>query len=313
MACRRGNGIIVARARAHEAVTTLRRDAMSRMILGAALISTTSIFVRWAHVEPTTSAFYRMAFGGIMLLALQVARGRWRMPDRGEVGWLLLPALAFGADLMVWHRSIRIVGPGLATLLGNFQVFIMAAVGIVFYHERPGWRFALGVALALAGLWLLVGAGWQALSPEYRWGVLLGVLTGVAYAVYMLSLRQAQMRRASLTPERTLCIVSLLCAAMLAVAVGVEGSGFGIPDAHTWLALLGLAFFGQVLGWVLIARAMPQIPASLVGLLLLLQPVLSFVLDVLLFARPTGGIDWVGLALSLVGIFVASSRAARKV
>ena len=289
-------------------MTTPRREAISRMIVGAALISTTSIFVRWAHVEPTTSAFYRMAFGGIMLLVLQLARRNWRMPDLGEIGWLLLPALAFGADLMAWHRSIRIVGPGLATLLGNFQVFIMAGVGIAFYRERPGWRFALGVALALAGLWLLVGAGWQALTAEYRWGVVLGTLTGVAYAVYMLSLRQAQMRRASLTPERTLCIVSLLCAAMLGVAVAVEDAGFAIPDTHTWLSLLGLAFFGQVLGWVLIARAMPHIPASLVGLLLLLQPVLSFVLDVVLFARPTSLADWVGLALSLVGIFVASAR-----
>jgi drug/metabolite transporter (DMT)-like permease len=279
------------------------------MILGAALISTTSIFVRWAHVEPTTSAFYRMAFGGLMLLGLQVARRQWRMPDRAAIGWLLLPALAFGADLMVWHRSIRAVGPGLATLLGNFQVFIMAGVGIVFYRERPGWRFAAGVALALAGLWLLVGAGWKALAPQYRLGVVLGVLTGVAYAIYMLSLRHAQLRRRDLTPERTLCLVSLLCALMLAIAVTVEGAGFAIPDGQSWLALLGLALFGQVLGWVLIARAMPQLPASLVGLLLLLQPVLSFVLDVLLFARPTTAADWVGLSLSLLGIFVASSRA----
>jgi drug/metabolite transporter (DMT)-like permease len=293
-------------------VTTDRRDALSRMILGAALISTTSIFVRWAHVEPTTSAFYRMAFGGLMLLGLQLVRGQWRRPDLALVGWLLLPALAFGADLMVWHRSIHMIGPGLATLLGNFQVFLMAAVGIVFYGERPGWRFAIGVALALAGLWLLVGVGWEALSPEYRLGVLLGVLTGVAYAVYMLSLRHAQLRRRDLTPERTLCLVSLLCAAMLAVAVAVEGAGFAIPDGQSWTALLGLGFFGQVLGWVLIARAMPQLPASLVGALLLLQPVLSFVLDVLLFARPTALADWIGLALSLLGIFVASSRRGKR-
>lgn len=289
-------------------MTNPRREALSRMILGAALISTTSIFVRWAHVEPTASAFYRMAFGGVMLLALQLARGRWRLPDRGEFAWLLLPAFAFGADLMVWHRSIREVGPGLATLLGNFQVFIMAGVGIVFYRERPGWRFALGVALALAGLWLLVGVGWDKLTPRYRFGVLLGVLTGVAYAVYMLSLRAAQLRRRDLTPERTLCLVSLLCALMLAGAVAVEDAGFAIPDGQSWLALLGLALFGQVLGWVLIARAMPQLPASMVGLLLLLQPALSFVLDVLLFARPTQATDWVGLALSLIGIFVASAR-----
>jgi drug/metabolite transporter (DMT)-like permease len=285
----------------------LPRGAFVRMTVGAALISTTSIFVRWAHVEPTTSAFYRMLFGGVMLLALLVVRRQWRIPSRAEVLVLTLPALAFGIDLMMWHRSIREVGPGLATLLGNFQVFIMAGVGVAFYRERPGWRFALGVALALVGLWLLVGVGWDRLTPRYRFGVLLGVLTGVAYAVYMLSLRRAQLRSALLTPERTLCLVSLLCAIALGGAVAAENAGFVIPDMQSWVALLGLGLFGQLLGWVLIARAMPQLPASLVGLLLLLQPVLSFLLDVILFARPTAPSDWVGLALSLVGIFIAST------
>jgi len=284
------------------------RGALVRMTIGAALISTTSIFVRWAHVAPTTSAFYRMLFGGIMLFLLLLVRRKWRTPSLSELLVLSFPALTFGVDLMMWHRSIREVGPGLATLLGNLQVFIMAGVGIVLYRERPGWRFALGVLLALAGLWLLVGVGWDKLTPAYHLGVVLGLLTGVAYAVFMLSLRRAQLRSARLTPEWTLCLVSLLCAIALGGAVAFENAGFSIPDAQSWLALLGLGLFGQVLGWVLIARAMPQLPASLVGLLLLLQPVLSFLLDVVLFARPTLANDWIGLVLSLVGIFIASSR-----
>ena len=284
------------------------RGAFVRMTIGAALISTTSIFVRWAHIEPTASAFYRMLFGGLMLLVLLLVRRQWRMPSPRELLVLSLPALAFGIDLMMWHRSIREVGPGLATLLGNFQVFIMAGVGVVFYHERPGWRFAVGVLLALLGLWLLVGLDWGALTPAYHIGVDLGALTGVAYAVYMLSLRRAQLRSARLTPEWTLCVISLLCAMALSVAVALEQVSFAIPDAQSWLALLGLGFFGQVLGWVLIARAMPQLPASLVGLLLLLQPALSFLLDVLLFARPTAISDWIGVTLSLIGIFIASAR-----
>jgi drug/metabolite transporter (DMT)-like permease len=289
-------------------VAAIPRGALVRMTIGAALISTTSIFVRWAHVAPTTSAFYRMLFGGIMLLVLLLARRQWRRPSLAEVLVLTLPALTFGVDLMMWHRSIREVGPGLATLLGNLQVFIMAGVGIVLYGERPGWRFVLGVLLALAGLWLLVGVGWEKLTPAYHLGVVLGLLTGVAYAVYMLSLRRAQLRSARLTPEWTLCLVSLLCATALGGAVAVEDSGFAFPDTRSWLALLGRGLFGQVLGWVLIARAMPQLPASLVGLLLLQQPVLSFLLDVILFGRPTAPSDWIGLVLSLVGIFIASSR-----
>ncbi len=59
---------------------------------------------------------------------------------------------------------------------------------------------------------------------------------------------------------------------------------------------------------MLLTRAMPQLPASLIGLLLLLQPALSFIFDVILFARPTRTLDWVGVALSLVGIFVGSHR-----
>ncbi|TLY48387.1 MAG: DMT family transporter [Gammaproteobacteria bacterium] len=278
------------------------------MIAGAALISTTSIFVRWAHVPPTVSAFYRMAFGGAMLAILLALQRQWRGVGMRDAAWLVLPAFAMAVDLIMWHRSILLIGPGLATLIGNFQVFLMALAGVVFYRERLGWRFAFGVALAVFGLWLIVGQSWHGLGADYRYGVVLGLLTGVAYAIYMLTQRQALMRRPALTPQRTLCLMSLTCAAMLGVAVVGEGESFAIPDTQSWAALLSLALVGQVIGWVLIARAMPLLPASTVGLLLLLQPGLSFVLDVLLFARPTAPRDWIGLALSLLGIFVASQR-----
>jgi len=292
----------------NQSATITARGALLRMIAGAALISTTSIFVRWAHVAPTVSAFYRMAFGGAMLALILAAQRQWRGVGWRDAVWLLFQAFAMAVDLIMWHRSILLIGPGLATLIGNFQVFLMALAGVVFFHERLGRRFALGVALAMFGLWLIVGQSWQGLSAAYRCGVLLGVLTGVAYAAYMLTQRQAQLRRPALTPQRTLCLMSLSCAAMLGVAVLVEGEGFTIPDAQSWASLLSLALVGQVIGWVLIARAMPVLPASTVGLLLLLQPALSFVLDVLLFARPTALRDWIGLALSLLGIFVASQR-----
>jgi drug/metabolite transporter (DMT)-like permease len=280
---------------------------MLRMACGAALISTTSIFVRWAHVAPTVSAFYRMFFGGSILLVLLLVRRQLRFVS-ADVLWLALPALAIAGDLMLWHRSIRDIGPGLATLIANFQVFIMAIAGVVFYRERLHWRFVVGVAMALVGLWLLVGVGWGSVTPQFRIGVYFGLLTGAAYAVYLLTLRQAQLRRTTLSPMRALCLNTMLAAAMLAVAVLIEGDSFAIPDTQSWASLLGLAFFGQVVGWMVIVRAMPQLPASLVGLLLLLQPALSFVFDVILFGRPTSVFDWTGLALSLVGIFVGSLR-----
>jgi len=285
------------------------RRALIEMILGAAAISTTSLFVKVAQVGPTVSAFYRMAFGGGMLLIGLIALGRWQRVTLRDICWLMIPAVAFAADLMIWHRSILYVGPGLATLLGNFQVFLMALAGYLIYREKLGWNFLAGVALAFVGLYLLVGLDWSRVGAQYRLGVVLGVATGFCYAIYMLSTRHAQRGgHVTLAPAQLLCVSTLLCAAVLLVASFVEGDSLALPDAQSWTALLGLGFFGQVLGWVLLTRAMPQLPASLIGLLLLLQPALSFIFDVILFARPTRTLDWVGVALSLVGIFVGSYR-----
>jgi drug/metabolite transporter (DMT)-like permease len=286
------------------------RAAILELALGAALISTTSLFVKFAHVGPTVSAFYRMAFGGVMLLGCLLALGLWRRLRWSDIGWLTLPALAFALDLGLWHRSILYVGPGLATLLGNFQVFLMALAGWLIYRERLGFRFVSGVALAFLGLYLLVGLDWRVVGPQYRLGVVLGIATGFCYAIYMLSMRHAQRGgRMTLAPAQVLCVNSLLCAVALAFAVLGEGESFALPDAQTVWSLLGLGLFGQVLGWVLIARAMPQLPASLIGLLLLLQGALSLVFDVILLARPTAATDWIGVALSLLGIFIGSWRA----
>ena len=285
------------------------RAALVQMIVGAALISCTSIFVKLAHVGPTVSAFYRMAFGGGMLLFGLLALRQWRRVRLAHVAWLVLPGVAFAVDLMLWHRSILYIGPGLATLLGNFQVFVMALAGLLLYRERLGAPFLGGVALAFVGLYLLVGLDWSHVGPEYQRGVLFGIVTGVAYAVYMLATRHAQRAgHVVLAPAQLLCVSSLLSAAVLAAAVALEGDSFALPDVQSWSALLGLALFGQVFGWVLLTRAMPQLPASLIGLLLLLQPALSFVFDVILFARPTRALDWIGVALSLAGIFIGSYR-----
>ncbi len=285
------------------------RSPVLAMLMGAVLISSTSAFVRIADVAPTVSAFYRMFFGGLMLLfLLRAVQAPWR-PRMALLLALSIPAAAFALDLMAWHRSIHLVGPGLATLIGNLQVFFMALAGVLLYRERLGPRFLFGVALAFAGLWLLVGRSWAGVGAGFQWGVWLGVFTAFMYAIYMLSFRRIQQRHPAASPMYLLCWCSLVCALLLGGAGAAEGHSFLIPNLKTWSALIGLALFGQVLGWLLISYALPRLDASMVGLLLLLQPLLAFGVDVVLFGRATDGLDWAGLVLSALGIFIGSQRA----
>lgn len=289
-----------------------QRSAVTRMAAGAMLLSTTSIFVVLAQTAPTVSAFYRMLFGGVMLLAWIALRGQWQRIGWRDVWLASVPALGFSADLIQWHRSILWVGPGVATLLTNFQVFLLALVGLVFYREKLGRWFVPGMLVALVGLWLLVGAHWSLFDEQHRLGVWLGLGSGLAYTVYLLSFRHALSGHSRLSAAQFLGLMSVFSALLLGLWGWGEGDAFLVQGVRSWSALLALGFFGQVLAWLLMVRAMPQLPASLVGLLLLLQPALAFVLDVLLFHRPTVTGDWIGLMLALAGILLGALRPNRR-
>ncbi|VXB92539.1 conserved membrane hypothetical protein [Luteimonas sp. 9C] len=301
--------------------TPAGRAALAWMLTGAALIGTNGLMVRLAGTPPTVSAFYRMLFAGVLLALFVHLRRDWRPLPR-RMWWLaLLPATAFAADLWLWHRSILLIGPGLATLLANAQVFFMALAGVVLFGERVGLRFVAGIALAFFGLWLMLGADWATLPADYRWGVWLGLATGLCYAVYNIGLRHVQRAgnvgassaAASAPVAQVLAMVSLLCAGLLGLAGVAEGVSFAIPawQALGWLLLL--AALGHCLSWILISRAMQHLSVALVGLLLLVQPVCAFLLDILVLQRETLPREWLGLAFTLAGIFLASLKGRARV
>jgi drug/metabolite transporter (DMT)-like permease len=295
-------------------VTKPDRSALLWMSMGAAIIGSNGLLVRIAGVPPTVSAFWRMLLAGLLLTGLLLATRRWRRLPARVWWWCLLPAAAFAADLWLWHRSILLVGPGLATLLANAQVFFMALAGVLLFGEKLGPRFLAGLALAFSGLWLMLGQGWDALPEGYRWGVWLGLATGLCYAAYNIGLRRAQHEahadRVHAAPvEQVLAIAAFGSAIFLGAAVAAEGASFAIPSLRSFVVLLALAGFGHCLSWVLISRAMPHLRVAAIGLMLLLQPIVAFLLDVWLLDRATAPREWLGLACSLAGIFLASSRA----
>lgn len=278
---------------------------------GAFLISFAAVFARLADVAPTTSAFYRMVFGTVGFFLLLLWDPRLRSQLRS--GWWSSTMIAafFAADLWFWHRSIEYIGPGLSTLLANFQVFVLTIAGVVWLRERISWRFASGLGLAMLGLWLLFGRDWSNLPADGRSGVILGLLTALAYGAYLLTLRASQIRTPELKPEARLLQVSLCCSLILGVINLIEGQSFVIPDTGSLIALIALGLCCQVLGWLLITRGMPALAAALIGLLLLLQPSLSIVWDMLIFGLRLDATQGIGSALALLGIYLGFRAANR--
>ncbi len=288
-------------------MTPSRRDLWF-LVAGAVLISFSAVFVKLAPVGATTAAFYRVFFGGVILAVVVLVRRERLWRGAAPLAFAAACAVFFALDLTLWHRSIYAVGPGLATILANFQVLVVGAVGILFLKERLTWRWATAVPLALLGLFLMVGVTWSALPPGYRLGVAFGLGTALCYSGYLLTLRRAQARPSALSPTVFITYVSLACAALVAVIALASGEGLAVPGWRAALPLVAYGVAGQVLGWVFIARSIAAVPASRAGLILLLQPALSFVWDALFFGRPVSGWDAAGAALALGAIYLGTAQ-----
>lgn len=284
------------------------RAAMLCLTLGAMLISLSGVWVKTAGVSASTSAFYRVFLGGLMLLLLSFQQGELKTVTRQQIASGLLAGLLFSVDLYLYHKSILLVGPGLGTILPNFQVFILAAVGFMFLDEKVRTAYVLSVPFAFTGLFMIVGFDFNAMSPEYVSGIWFGFGAAVAYSLFTLTLRRTQSLARNNAKFSTMAVVSLAAAAFLGLESCAGQNSLAITSLPALLSLTALALFSQVLGWSLIAASLPAVKASVAGIILLLQPALAFVWDFLLFGRPTTPVNWLGLAVVLAAIYGGSFK-----
>ena len=283
-----------------------------RLFAGAALISLSPVWVKLVGVSATTSGFYRVFIGGVALgLYLLVARKPLQFSRRV---WQLLglAAVFFALDLWFWHRSIIYIGPGLSTLLANFQVFILMLAGIFVLRQKPTATQLLAIPLALFGLGMIVGLDWQSLPDDYRLGVVYGLLTALVYAGYLLTMRYSRKDVEYGMPTREIAVISIVSAVILGASAMVEGQSLAIPTVGDFGWLIAYGVLSHCLGYILIVSSLPQVSTTEAGLALLLQPTLSFVWDVLFFARPMTPTELAGAAIALGAIYLGSRRTSKQ-
>jgi drug/metabolite transporter (DMT)-like permease len=282
-----------------------RRPAVT-VLVGAVTIAFSSILFRLSHVSPSTGAFYRCvwALPPLWLIA-QWENRRWGKLAWQTRRWAWLAGAFFAADLVLWHSAIDQVGAGLATVLGNTQVVLVGLLAWLLLRERPNRSSLLAIPVVLVGVVLISGALEQgAYGKNPPLGAVLGVLTGIAYSGFLLTLRHGL--RGTPRPAGP------LFDATLAAAIFILPIGFAIGNldltpswsAQGWLILLALS--SQVLGWLLISISLPRLPAVVTSVSLTLQPLCSVLLAALILGESPSWLQLVGAAGILAGLVIAS-------
>jgi drug/metabolite transporter (DMT)-like permease len=276
------------------------------VLVGAVAIAFSGILFRLTHVSPSTGAFYRCvwALPPLWLLSRLEDR-RYGKRDRRSVRLAWLAGAFLAVDLVLWHNAIEQVGAGLATVLGNVQVVLVGLLAWILLGERPHRSSFAAIPIVGLGVVLISGALEQgAYGSNPRLGAVYGVLTGIAYSGFLLTLRQGSRDlRRPVGPLFTATFASALGCAAIGAAVG-DLDLTPSWSATGWLILLALS--SQVLGWLLISTSLPRLPAVVTSILLTLQPVCSVIFAALIIDESPSLLQLAGAACILAGLVTAT-------
>ena len=215
------------------------RPALPALLLGAALIALSPIFVRLSEAGPTATAFWRVALAVPALWLLVFCfRTNASKALSGQAILFFAAGIAFAGDLAFWHASIVHTSVANATLLANLAApFVTLAVWI-FFRQKPRPLFLGALALTLIGVGLLVHTSLQ-FSRGALLGDAFGVVTAIFYAWYILAVKGLRDRGAATL--RVMAVTSTLTALVLLPLALASGETMLPASAHGWWILVGLA------------------------------------------------------------------------
>lgn len=275
-------------------------------LVGALCIAFSGILFRFSGVSPATATVFRCLYALPWLAALAWLERRGSGgPGRREVRVALVAGVFFAGDLLFWHHAVVAVGAGLATVLANLQVVVVAVGAWALLGERPRRPALLALPLMLGGVVLISGlVGQGAYGSDPQLGVLLGLAAAACYAGYLL------LARHGIGSHGRPATGLLLATGSTAVVAALVGTALGEFDAvpswpaHGWLALL--AFTSQVAGYLLISASLPRLPAVVTSLILMAQPVTTVGASFVLLGENPSIAQLGGVLLVVLGLLVAS-------
>jgi drug/metabolite transporter (DMT)-like permease len=301
--------------------TTASRPGLSRgyaiALASAAILSTTAILIRYLtqtyHIPPLVLAFWRDGFVALTLLpALKFLSPLLLRLERRHLFYLILYGLVLALFNALWTLSVALNGAAIATVLAYCSAGFTALLGRWFLKESLGWVKLLAVALSLGGCVLVSGAQELVAWTTNPVGILTGISSGLAYAIYTLMGRSASQR--GLNPWTTLFYTFSFATAFLLILNFLPDGFFPGTAAHPqdffWLgtALVGwgilflLAAGPTVVGFGLYNISLVYLPSSVVNLIVTLEPVFTATTAYFLLGERLDGIQIGGSLMILGGV-----------
>jgi drug/metabolite transporter (DMT)-like permease len=274
--------------------------------------------VRLSGADPVAIAVWRLGFSILIVGAFLMATSEWRDWQRISPRELLL-AVVGGVSLALhfwaWNASIHLTTIAASVTLVSLQPAVVATISAIALREAPSKRQILGIAIAIAGAFIIA-------APDLRGGIapggnrpllgnLLAISAAVTAAIYYTIGRR--LRRSLGIWAYVGIVYSAAFLSLLAIALS-RGTPLAAQPPREIAIFAGLAIGPMLIGHTGMNWALKYLPAYVVNLTVLGEPVGATLLGALIPAIrqiPTVN-TLVGGAIVLAGVVLAAGGASRR-
>jgi drug/metabolite transporter (DMT)-like permease len=264
----------------------------------------TNLILKVTHAHALTFAFYRLWFGGaIMLVALRATRRRltWPMVKASAPGGVI-----FGLNVALFFSALKATNVADVLVIQALQPALILLVAGRMFGERITPFDVWWTMISVAGVVLVtVGSSgtpaWSLRGDVYAVGSLL------CWTLYFLVSKRARRTVPAVEYMTTVTLLAAVVVTPLALGSGQSLGGLRWQD-WAWLGVFLVAAQG---GHVLVAWAHAQVDVSISSLLLLAQPIIAVAGAAVLLDERLRPLEIVGGVVVIASMAAIVSRAAR--
>ncbi|ENP8357239.1 EamA family transporter [Vibrio sp. B513a] len=267
-----------------------------------------------ASLAPDVSALaigaFSMGIGGFMqacLSAKSLKRDFRKVVHKKKT--LLVSIIALATYPLAFYSSMRFAGVAIGTVVSiSAAPFFSALLECLFSRNQTiTKRWMMSFAIGVIGITLLLASESSANSlfdqDMKHWGVLLGLLAGLTYAIYSWGVKA--MIDHGIESQTAMGSVFGIGGVLLLPTLFITGDNLFASSTNTTV-MLYMALIPMGLGYVAFGFGLRFVTASGASILTLFEPVIAAALAVAIVGEEISFIGWVGITLTLVCLFLQS-------
>lgn len=245
-----------------------------------------------AEIPPPLFVFARFLLATLIMLA--VCRRRLALLNRGTLQRGAIVGLALGITNLSFVFGIQGTSISRAGVLNNLFVLFIPLIAKTLWRDRIGRLNMAGIALAVAGIWLLAGGG-----SGFNRGDLISTICAFFIACHIITVSKV-------LRDDDIYLVSLVQFATVAILAGFASLTASLPPApvstKALLTVLYCAVFPTVICFTMQNAFQRYVTATRAGLIYTLDPVWSLLAGYFVLGERLNVREWLGCCI----IFLAA-------